>query len=180
MLNETMYKKTKEYKTTFGKDFAEKIVIEIIKNNQAIDWVKKSTDFEDQKLKVDFWIKLKLYEYPIGVQLTLTGDLNKLSAKKKSLKQWVENEEFKKKCPLVFLDLDLKEITIPFYIYLENNGIRERDLNKLKNQVDYKAISDLVSKKTKDSIVYQIIKEINEKYPTIVNQIVNKQEKYIN
>ena len=81
---ESLYQPLKlpEYKKDFG-HIAEDIIMEALEKSAGliIEKVEKATEREDKEERVDFWIKFRGVEEPIGIQYSITANEDKLQEK---------------------------------------------------------------------------------------------------
>ena len=80
-------KKLPDYDETFG-HIAEDIIRDSIGKRAGlfVEKVEKGTKVEDQRRKVDFWVKFAGIEEPLGIQYTVSSNENKIREKKEFLR----------------------------------------------------------------------------------------------
>lgn len=84
-----------EYKEDFGHE-VEEVVMDILeKRGIIVEAIEKGSKIEDIRKKVDFWLKLKGVERPIGIQYTCTDNDDIIERKIKQLKDrnWQAEKE---------------------------------------------------------------------------------------
>lgn len=75
-----------EYEEDFGHEIEEVVMDVLTKRGLIVEAVEKGTKVEDIRNKVDFWLKLRGMDQPIGIQYTVTGSEEKIASKMKQLK----------------------------------------------------------------------------------------------
>lgn len=87
-----------EYEDDFG-HVAERIIRESLKNKEKVklivDKIEPGLKTEDIKEKVDFWIKFKYIDEPLGIQYTCSDSEKKIKNKREELtaRNWIAKKE---------------------------------------------------------------------------------------
>jgi len=85
-----------DYEKDFGSEEAELIVMDIFKNRGLIvEEVERGTKGENCEEKVDFWVKIVGLDDPLGIQLTISDNEDKIEEKTRILNErsWFGKKE---------------------------------------------------------------------------------------
>lgn len=92
-------KRLPKYEKDFGNEEAEMMIVDILRSKGVVvEKIERGTKSEDCVEKVDFWIKFYGIAEPLGIQLTISDNEDKIQDKIDALrkKNWIATKEERK------------------------------------------------------------------------------------